>query len=103
MGSINITVRSGPDWRALFPYVVAGLVVLWSLGWLLKAALLAAVVYGAYRAYLWHLAAVAEVEALTERADIQHQQVMSGDEHGVYGPAAEAMQRYREAQRPPDA
>ena len=100
MGSINITVRTGPDWRALFPYVVAGLVVLWSLGWLLKAALLAAVVYGLRWLYRWHLAAVTEAEALTARADLQHQQVMSGDERGVYGDAAEAMESFRAAQRP---
>ncbi len=85
----GITVRRGLDWRALFPYVVAGLVVLWSLGWLLKAAVVAVVCFGVYRAYLWHQARCAEEAAVAARADRQHNLVMSGDERGVFGDSYE--------------
>lgn len=101
MGSINVevSVRRGVDWRRAFPYVVTAVFLLYIYGLLWWAVAAALVVYGLRWLYRWHLAAVAEAEALTARADSQHQQVMSGDERGVYGPAAEAMESFRKVQQ----
>ena len=89
MISFNISVRRGPDWRRAFPYVAAGLFLLYVYGLLWWALAAAAVAFGVYRAYVWHQVRCAEEAAVSARADAQHNLVMSGDERGVFGESYE--------------
>lgn len=80
--NIEISVR---ERRRLFPWVATAVFMLWVYGLLWWALAAAVVVLVAWRGYRRYLAVQAENEAVAARADVQHRQVMSGDERGVYG------------------
>ncbi|WJJ10360.1 hypothetical protein P9990_17465 [Prescottella equi] len=77
-----------PIWTTLAALFVLGLVI--EYWWLIVGAIvLAALGYVAFRAWQRHCEQVAvrarAEAALAARADEQHQQYLSGEEHGLYG------------------
>lgn len=93
--NIHVSVRRGPDWRRLFPWVATALFLLWVNGLLWWALPVGAAVYGGHRARQRYLRGCEVRAAVAARADRQHQQVMCGDERGVYGSGYDAWTQYR--------
>lgn len=94
---IEVEVRQGPDYGKALGWTAVGLYVLWYCGllwWVLAALALAALVWQVARMIDANRAAK---KAIIDRADRQHQQVMCGDERGIYGTGYRDWRRYRDA------
>lgn len=77
------------------PLLLTALFLLWVYGvfwWAVGAAAVAYLGWSTYKRLEEQRAADVET---ARRADMQHNQTMSGDERGVYGTATEAMKNYQ--------
>lgn len=95
--NIEIEVSRGPDYGKALTWTAVGLYVLWYCGllWWLLAALTIAIL-------LWQAGRMIQAnnttkQAIIDRAELQHRQVMRGDERGVYGAGYRDWVRYRDA------
>ena len=93
---MNIEVEVRRERYTIWPVLIVALYVMWLVGWLWW--IVAAVVVAAM---LWQVGRMIEAgntakQAILDRAETQHRQVMSGDERGIYGAGYTDWRKYRD-------
>jgi len=94
---VEVEIEVQRERQSVWPVVVVGLYVLWLCGllwWVLAAVAVAAAI--------WQISRMIEAgnearQAILDRAELQHRQVLAGDERGTYGDGYPAWQAYRNA------
>lgn len=100
---LEVRVYRRRDYRRLVPWVLTVVFLLWVWGVLWWAVAAAVAVGVGWWVHQGVQAAEARNQALRERADTQHRQTLTGDEHGTYGDGYNTWKKYQEAVAPPEA
>lgn len=94
---IEVEVWQGPDYGKIFAWAAVAVYVLWLTGLLWWTFGAIALIVAVWQIVRMVQAAEAAKRAIVHRAELQHQQVLSGDERGVYGDGYQDWRRYRAA------